>query len=147
MESIDDMLGRNTNCGNKEFCAGVDDDACELIEFALGVIVAANQLWLARRTRSSSTTGDLLGLPRATADLRKKKIHTKRSILIVQEALQLGDLLTEHVWGIADTSDDTDTACIGYGGSELGTSGHVHTRKHDGMVDLQKIRDLRSELL
>jgi hypothetical protein len=85
-----------------------------------------------------------LGLARIATDLGKQQIHTKRSILVVQEALQLVNLLAEHVRSIAHTSDDTDTTCIGHGGGELRTGSHVHARKHDRVVDLQKIGDLGS---
>ena len=40
METIDDMLGRDADGGDEELGATVDDDANELVEFALSIIVA-----------------------------------------------------------------------------------------------------------
>ena len=40
MESVDDMLGWDTNSGDENSRTGVNDDVGQLIEFAFGIIVA-----------------------------------------------------------------------------------------------------------
>lgn len=81
----------------------------------------------------------ILSLSGAGADLREKKVNTERCILVLEVALKLGDLFTQHVWGVSDTSNDTETTCIGDSSSELGAGRHVHASQHDGVVDLEKI--------
>ena len=39
MESLNDMFGRDTNSGNEELGAAVNNDVDEIVEFALRVIV------------------------------------------------------------------------------------------------------------
>ena len=41
VQLVDNILGRDTDSGDEEFGAGTDDDIDEFVEFALGVIVAA----------------------------------------------------------------------------------------------------------
>jgi hypothetical protein len=79
--------------------------------------------------------------------LRKQKINTERSALVLQEALELRNLLSEHVWRVSDTSNDTETSGICDSSSELRAGGNVHARKQDRMVDLQEIGRDRSDLL
>ena len=92
-------------------------------------------------------TCDVLGLASATANLGKKQVNTERGVLVVEEALELGNLLAQHIRGVSDTANNTKTTSVRDGGSELGTSGDVHARKEDGMLDLEKISDGSSELL
>lgn len=48
VELVDDVLGGNTDGGDEELGTGLDDDVDELVELALGVIVAARgEPWLA----------------------------------------------------------------------------------------------------
>jgi hypothetical protein len=89
----------------------------------------------------------LLGLAGTASNLWEQKIDTEWSVLVVHVALELGDLLTEHVGGVSDTSDDTDTSSVGDGGSKLWAGGNIHTGKHDGVVDLQEIGERRAQLL
>ena len=89
----------------------------------------------------------LLRLPRVAADLRDQKINTERRVLVLQEALQLCDLLPKHVWGVANTANDTNTSCVGDGGGELGTGSDVHAGQHDGVVDLEEIGRGGADLL
>lgn len=100
---------------------------------ALSVALATSE-WLGDQIGCN-----LLGLAGVTADLRQQKIDTERGVLVLKEALELGDLFPEHVRGVADTTNDTDTTGVGDGGGELGTSRDVHARQHDRVVDLQKI--------
>lgn len=89
----------------------------------------------------------LLGLSCTATNLWEQEIDTERCVLVVQEALQLCDLLAEHVWSVADTADDTDTTSVGHSGGELRTSGHVHASKHDWVLDLEQIGRGGAELL
>lgn len=43
VESLDNMLGRNTDGRDEQFCARVDDDAYEFVELALCVIIAVRK--------------------------------------------------------------------------------------------------------
>ena len=81
-----------------------------------------------------------LGLSCAAADLWEQQIDTERCVLVLQIRLELCNLLPEHVWSVADTADDAQSACIGHGGSELWTSGNVHTGQEDWMLDSKQIR-------
>jgi hypothetical protein len=44
----------------------------------------------------------LLCLARIPSDCRNQKIDTEWSVLIIQEAFELGYLFSKHVWGIAN---------------------------------------------
>lgn len=88
-----------------------------------------------------------LCFPCIAADLGKQQVNTERRILVRQMALQLLDLIPEHVGGIVDPSKDTETAGICDGSSELGASGDVHARQKDRVVDLEKIGYRRPDLL
>lgn len=88
----------------------------------------------------------LLGLSGATADLGNKKIDTKWCVLVVQEALQLCNLFSEHVWGVANATDHTDTASIGDSCCELRASSNVHASEHDRVCDLEQVGGHRADL-
>lgn len=90
---------------------------------------------------SQTSKSCLLGLASATANLGQQEVNTERSVLVVKEALQLGDLLLEHVRSVADTTDDTQTTGVGDSGGQLGASGHVHTSQQNWVVDLEQISD------
>lgn len=90
---------------------------------------------------------NVLRLSCATADLREEKVDAERRLVVLEETLQLCDLLSEHVWGVADTTNDTNTTGVGDGSGELWASGDVHTGEHDGVVDLQEIGRDRADLL
>jgi hypothetical protein len=79
--------------------------------------------------------------------LREQQINAEWRTLVVQVALQLGDLLAEHVWRVPNAANDTQAACVCNGGSELGSGGHVHAGQHDGVLDLQQVGQLRADLL
>lgn len=83
----------------------------------------------------------LLGLTGTATDLGEEKVDTEGGVLIVQVALQLGDLLTEHIRSITNTTDDTQTTGIGDRSSQLRAGGHVHTSQQNGVVDLKQIGD------
>ena len=89
----------------------------------------------------------LLGLTRTTTNLRKQKINTEGRVLVLQVTLELGDLFSQHVRCVANTTNDTETTSVGNGSSELGSSSHVHASKHDGVLDLEQISKLRADLL
>lgn len=89
----------------------------------------------------------LLGLAGAATDLGEEQVDTERSVLIVEVALELVNLIAKHLGGVADTTDDTETTGVGDGGSQLGSSGDVHAGQQDGVLDLEKIRDGRANLL
>jgi len=120
VELVDDGLWWHADSGNEELSAGLDDDINELAELALGVVV--------------------VGLSCIATNLWEQQIDTERSVLVVQEALQLCNLFPEHVWGVSDATDDTETAGIGDCGSKFRAGGNVHASKDDGVVDLQEIR-------
>ena len=88
----------------------------------------------------------LLSLPGTAANLRNKKIHTERCVLVVQEALELCDLFSEHVWGVANATNHTDTASIGDSCCELGASSNVHASEHDRVCDLEQVGGHRADL-
>lgn len=127
VELVDDSLGGDTDGRDEELSALLDDNIDELVEFTLGVIV--------------------VGLASAAADLGKEQINTERSVLVVEIALELSDLLAQHVRSVSDTTNDTETTSVGDSGSELRAGGNIHAREEDGMLDLEKIGDGGSELL
>lgn len=61
-------------------------------------------------------------------------------------ALDLLYLLSQHVWGVAEATDNSQTSSIGDSGSELRTSRNVHASKEDGVSDLQEIRERSPDL-
>jgi hypothetical protein len=89
----------------------------------------------------------ILGLTGRATDLWKQEINTEWRILVVQVALELSDLLAEHVWGVTDTTDNTEAAGIGNGCCELWASSNVHTSQEDWVLDLQEIGSSGADLL
>lgn len=88
----------------------------------------------------------LLGLAGTAANLGKEKVDTEGSVLVVQVALEFGDLLAEHFGGIANATDDTQTTSISDSGGQLGSGSHVHACQQDGVVDLEQISDRGTDL-
>ena len=88
-----------------------------------------------------------LGLARAASDLRQQQVDTERRVLVLQEALELRNLLPQHVRGISNAADDTETAGIGNSGGELGAGGDVHAGQEDRVVDLEQISRGGAKLL
>lgn len=88
----------------------------------------------------------LLGLASTATNLGKEQINTEWCVLVLEERLQLGDLLAEHVWGVANSSDNTEATGIGNSGSELRASRNVHASKENWMVDLEEVGGDRAEL-
>jgi hypothetical protein len=78
--------------------------------------------------------------------LRKQEINAERRIFIIQKRLQLSNLFTEHVWCVANSSDDTKTTSVGDSGGELGACRYVHSRKEDRVPDLEQIGHRRANL-
>lgn len=89
----------------------------------------------------------LLGLTGIATNLGDKQVNTKGSVLVVEVALELGNLLLEHLWSVSDTADDAHTAGVGDGSRQLGTGGDVHAGQQDGVLDLEKIGDGCADLL
>lgn len=90
--------------------------------------------------------GSLLGLAGTAANLGKEKVDTEGSVLVVQVALEFGDLLAEHLGGIANATDDTQTTGVGDSGGQLGPRSHVHAGQQDGVVDLKQISNRGTDL-
>lgn len=90
---------------------------------------------------------NVLGLAGGTANLWEKEVDTEWSVLVVQVGLELSDLLAEHIWGVSNTSNNTETSGIGDSGSELWASGNVHTSQNNWVVDLQEISGGGADLL
>jgi hypothetical protein len=79
--------------------------------------------------------------------LREEQVNTERCVLIVQKALEFGNLFLEHFWGVTNTTNDTETTSVRDSGSQLGAGSHVHTSEENWVVDLQEIRDRSAKLL
>lgn len=88
-----------------------------------------------------------LGLAGVSTDLWEQEVNTERRVLIVKVALEFLDLVTEHVGGITDTTDDTQSAGVGDSSGKLRASGNIHASKEDGVLDSQEIGDGSAELL
>lgn len=88
----------------------------------------------------------LLGLAGTAANLGKEKVDTEGSVLVGQVALEFGDLFAQHLGGIADATDDTQTTGVGDSSGQLGTRSHVHACQQDGVVDLKQISDRGTDL-
>ena len=89
----------------------------------------------------------LLCLPGTATDLGKEEINSKRGILVFEEGLEFGDLFPQHVWGIAYSSDDTETASIGNGCGEFGTCCNVHSCEQNRVIDLEQVGYRCADLL
>lgn len=99
-----------------------------------------------QRKKHRSDRRFLLGLAGTAANLGKEKVDTEGSVLVVQVALEFGDLLAEHLGGIANATDDTKTTGISDSGGQLGSRSHVHACQQDGVVDLEQISDRGTDL-
>ena len=89
----------------------------------------------------------LLCLAGAAANLGKKQVDAKRSVLVIKILLELGNLLFQHVRGVANTANDAHAAGVGDSRSQLGAGGDVHASQQDGVLDLEKISDGGANLL
>lgn len=147
VELVNDSLGWHTDGGNEKLSTGLDDNVNELAELALGVIVAIQMSALVPASDKVCKCRILLGLSRIATNLGQQQINTERCLFVNQEALQLGDLFPQHVWGISDTTDDTETTGVGNCGGELRAGGNVHAGEDDGVVDLEEIRRNGLDLL
>lgn len=65
----------------------------------------------------------------------------------MQETLKFIDLLTEHLGGVANTTNDTKTTGVRDCCSQLGPSSHIHACQKDGVVDLEQIGDGSADFL
>ncbi len=74
------------------------------------------------------------GSTSVTANLGKQKVDTERSILVVQVGLDLVDLDLEHLGGVPETADHTDTAGVGDRGSDFGAGGDVHPGLENAVI-------------
>ena len=99
------MSGWNTDGRDEKFGAGFDDDIDKLGELTVGVVG--------------------VGLAGTTTDFGKKEIDTERTILVVQEGFQLGDLLAEELGSVTNATYNTNTTGIGDCGGKLRTSSDV----------------------
>jgi hypothetical protein len=152
VELIDNSLGGHTDGGDEKASLLLDDNIDELTELALGVIVAIcrNKTRLARCPQMRKYRSDrefLLGLAGTAANLGKEKVDTEGSVLVVQVALELGDLFAEHLGGVTNTTNHSETTGVGDSGSQLGPRSHVHACQQDGVVDLKQIGDRGTDLL
>jgi hypothetical protein len=138
------MLWRDTNCGDEKGGLGVDDDVDEVIEFALGVVVAANCV---SNGRQSLREVCLLCLSGTATYLRKQEIDSEWSVLVREVTLEFCDLLAQHVRCIANSANDTQATGVCDSSSKFGACSDVHTSQHDWMVDLQEISRRGSDLL
>ena len=91
--------------------------------------------------------GHLLCLSGTATDLRQQKVNTKGSILVLEITLQFGDLLSQHVRRVSNTSNNAQASGVGDSSGKLRTSGDVHSGKHDRVIDLQEIGRCGSDLL
>jgi hypothetical protein len=55
------------------------------------------------------------------------------------------DLIAEHLWGVTDTTDNTESTSIGDSSSELWSSSNVHTSEEDRVIDLEERGELSSD--
>ena len=85
--------------GDEEPGAAVDDDADELIQLALGVVVAAFMSDVFGEPPPERSA--VLGLSCVASDLWDEQVDTERRILVLQKALQLLDLFPQHVRRVA----------------------------------------------
>lgn len=89
----------------------------------------------------------VLCLASAATDLGKEQVNTKGRVLVVEVALELGDLVLEHVGGVADATDDAEAASVGDGSGQLGAGGDVHAGEDDGVLDPEHLGDGGLDLL
>lgn len=91
-------------------------------------------------------SSNILCLSSISTDLGQQQVNTEWCLLVDQVSLEFRNLLPEHIWGVSDTTNNTETASVRDSRSELGASRHVHTSKKDRVVDLEEIRQGRPEL-
>jgi len=75
VETVNGRLGRNTDSGDEELGALLNDDGEEVVELAVGVV--------------------FVGLAGRAADLGEEEVDTERSVLVVEVALKVLDLAAE----------------------------------------------------
>ena len=88
----------------------------------------------------------LLCFSGAASHLGNQEIHPEWCVLVLQEALEFRDLLSEHIRCVSNAADDTKTAGICYRCCEFGASGNVHASEEDGVVDFEEVGDRGAEL-
>lgn len=144
VELLDNGLGGNTDGGDEKLGTTLNDNVDELVELAFGVVVAegggVSLAWWSFCVHKR-TGVCLLGLASTAANLGEEQVDTEGSVLIIQVALQLGDLLPEHIRSVTNTTDNTQTTGVGDRSRQLRASGHVHTSQQNRVVDLQQIGD------
>jgi hypothetical protein len=64
-------------------------------------------------------------LPGVSTDLWEQQVNTEWGILVVEVLLELMDLIAEHLWGVTDTTDNTESTSIGDSSSELWSSSNL----------------------
>ena len=89
----------------------------------------------------------LLGFPRTTTDLWDQKINTEWCVLVFEICLQFGDLFPQHIRGVANAANDSQSTGIGDGCSESRSSRDVHACEHDWVIDFEEVSDRGAELL
>jgi hypothetical protein len=147
VQLLDDVFRGDTDGRDEQLGTGLDDDVDQLIELALGVVIAARSMWSAEGPPRRHRIIDLLGFPRIATNLGQQEIDAKRRILVVEVRLELLDLIPEHLGGVVDAAQNTKTAGVCDGRGQLGASGDVHAGEEDGVVDLEEIGDLGADLL
>jgi hypothetical protein len=145
VELLDDGFGRDADGAHEELGAAVDYYVDELVQLALCVVVAATSLDKLPCVRA--TFPHVLGLSRAAADLGEEQVNAERCALVVEVALQLGDLLAEHVRRITNATEHTQPSGVGHSGSELRACCYVHAGEQHGVLDLQQVGELGADLL
>lgn len=149
---LHDGARRDTDSADKQSGAAFNDDINKRIELSVGVIMAEENQSVSRNwgvflKKRKEKRRSILGLSCISTNLRKKQVDTEWCVLIVQKALEFGNLVLEHFRGVTDAADNTETTGVRDSGSQLGASGHVHTGEEDGVVDLQEIRNRSTKLL
>lgn len=147
VELVNDSLWWDTDGGDEELGTRLNNNIDELVELALGVIVADKRVSIVVLRFACESVSDVLGLAGGAANLWEKEIDTEWCVLVVQVGLELSDLLAEHVWGVSNTSNNTETSGIGDSGSELWAGGNVHSSQNNWVVDLQEISGGGADLL
>lgn len=89
----------------------------------------------------------LLGLSGTASNLRNQKIHAKWRILVLQEALEFRNLLSEHIGCVPHSTNDTEAAGVCDRCSEFGAGRHIHTSEKNGVIDFEKVGDRGTNLL
>lgn len=95
VEALDNMFGRNSDGGDEKLSTRVDNNAGQLVELSLRIIVAGqeserqhlncNQIEF--QDLGASACDNVLGFSSAASNLREEQIDTKRSVLVRQVGL------------------------------------------------------------